>query len=593
MITELGIEYFKGFERFDTRFKQINLLVGANNSGKTSIFHALQLFWWCLDRTARETTNGITLKKTQVAEIPAIPHSSPHDLFFNQKIRMGRGPTRMRISVTTEAVDEVEFQIYSAFANNFMISGEDKELSIEQFEDLRAMRPLFIPGLVGVTVREDVARPLTVERLIREGNQSQVLRNIVNEVKKKERLDEFLEIIQPLFDVSGLEVPFDPRTDEWLTVEYEEGDNKFDLISAGSGFLQVINLIGFLLLHQPKVALIDEPDSHMHDDLQRLTFDVFRRLADEQAIQFIVSTHSSTLIDEAGLNRVLLIDNSLQAPIRLEETETASSTFADQGIDFVPSKVIEVLRTQKALFVEGKDSDYKDFLSILGQKLNPSFRMKAQRLTIFETEGLSSKWPFDAISAFERLMGVELNYVYLSDRDFLRPEDISERECRANSHVDRLFHTARRTRESYLIEPSILARLLAKKWRSANGDEPIPIDISEEGIVNFILEYAEQHSAKARSNLHIQNESYLRSDRQARTLELTQLFDQQYETPLEEGRIPLALLNSKGALASLRTHIGDEYQIHFSDREVFREFEPEEVPQDIQVVVEAISNLFS
>ena len=55
MINHLHLESFKCFSSYDVEFKQIQLLIGGNNSGKTTIFQALQVFFWCLDQTADVT----------------------------------------------------------------------------------------------------------------------------------------------------------------------------------------------------------------------------------------------------------------------------------------------------------------------------------------------------------------------------------------------------------------------------------------------------------------------------------------------------------------------------------------------------------
>jgi AAA15 family ATPase/GTPase len=44
MIKSLHIENLKGFEVYDVDFGRINLLVGGNNCGKTTIFHAMNVF---------------------------------------------------------------------------------------------------------------------------------------------------------------------------------------------------------------------------------------------------------------------------------------------------------------------------------------------------------------------------------------------------------------------------------------------------------------------------------------------------------------------------------------------------------------------
>src|SRR5206468_75168 len=126
-------------------------------------------------------------------------------------------------------------------------------------------------------------------------------------------------MVKPLFSLDGLNVPFDDTRDEWLTATYEENSCEFDFVSAGSGFLQVINLLSFLFLHTSRVALLDEPDSHMHDDLQRLTFDLLDKLSQKRDIQIVIATHSPTLIDAAGLEHVLLIDRTFKRPLQAHD----------------------------------------------------------------------------------------------------------------------------------------------------------------------------------------------------------------------------------------------------------------------------------
>jgi AAA ATPase domain/AAA domain, putative AbiEii toxin, Type IV TA system len=591
MIRQLKIQNFKGFRQFEIAFDQLNLLVGGNNSGKTTVFHALQLFFWCLEKTATEQGGHVVLRKTQVGETSAVPIFRFEDLFYQQATRAGRGPARIVLTVAADGIPDVEFEIYGAYARNFMVSGKDLQISAPEFEALRALRPVFIPGTVGITVKEDLLRPVAQERLLREGNQSQVLRNIIYRVKQKGVWDEFSQLMRPLFEIADLQIPFQEEQDEWLTVQYKENEKWYDLVSAGSGFLQLVNIFGFLFLYSPAVALIDEPDSHMHDDLQRLTFGLFERFADARKTQFVISTHSSTMIDQAGLDRVLIIDKNANKPMSPGEDELVEA-LGMRGIDFIPSKVVDALRTKKALFVEGRDSDYQKFIAILGATLDPNFAASSARLTIFQTEGLTAKWPFDAIEAFEQLIGVDLDYVYLSDRDFLLPHEVTAREQRANHTTDRLIHTARRNRESYLLDPGPLARVLEKKWAKRHPDEAVPAALTAPELASAIVEFAKEDSSNVQAALLVQKEAYLREDRNARMPELLAYFAANYTELVARGEIPYLLLDSKAALARLRQSISDDHRLQFTDREVFEEFTEAEIPDDIRRVIGRISAMF-
>lgn len=64
MLKKISIEKFKRIEKIDIDLEKINILVGANNSGKTSILQAIQ-FAIGAAQTARK--NGGVLKKSKVS----------------------------------------------------------------------------------------------------------------------------------------------------------------------------------------------------------------------------------------------------------------------------------------------------------------------------------------------------------------------------------------------------------------------------------------------------------------------------------------------------------------------------------------------
>src|SRR5437667_5803744 len=107
MIKSLRIENLKGFQEYSIDLARLNLLVGGNNSGKTTIFHALQLFFWCVDQTTDRSGASVTFKKTQVPEIGAIPYFNVRDLFHKQKARTGKRPTRIKLSLSADGIPDL------------------------------------------------------------------------------------------------------------------------------------------------------------------------------------------------------------------------------------------------------------------------------------------------------------------------------------------------------------------------------------------------------------------------------------------------------------------------------------------------------
>ena len=594
MISHLHLESFKCFSSYDVEFKQIQLLIGGNNSGKTTIFQALQVFFWCLDQTADITDAAVNLRKTQLPEVGAIPYFTVRDLFHKQRIRSAGSPTRIVVQIRTTVAPEITFKIYPAFSRNIMVDGGGTTITRTQYNSLKQLSPILIPSTIGIVPREELFRPIAQERMISEGRHNLILRNLMYRLSKTDHWEDFTKIIKPLFGIAGVSVPFDEEKDEWLTSLYRDSDGEFDFISAGSGFLQVANIIAFLFLNPTKVALLDEPDSHMHDDLQRLIFDILKEVSEKRGLQIIVSTHSPTLIDAAGYESLLLIDRSESKPLQPKDTETLIPRLSDMGLSLPPRKLMDTLRGRKVLFVEGEEADYENFLKVLGKKVLPDFPEVTRMLTVFQTEGPTMNWPFDTIKAFEKLIGTKIRYVYISDADLNTDEQLQEREKKATDGGHTIRHLSCRNRESYLIDPIILSRLLQKKWTTKNAKGGKPEFLTQQGIKSFILEHAEKDEDQVRTNLFVCQEPSLRGDAQHRTDRtklLNDFFRENYVVPLQNKEIPLRLLDSKKVLRALRTET-QAHGLSFSDRDILEEYTQDEVPEDIKKIVVDIRKMF-
>ena len=594
MISHLHLESFKCFSSYDVEFKQIQLLIGGNNSGKTTIFQALQVFFWCLDQTADITDAAVNLRKTQLPEVGAIPYFTVRDLFHKQRIRSAGSPTRIVVQIRTTVAPEITFKIYPAFSRNIMVDGGGTTITRTQYNSLKQLSPILIPSTIGIVPREELFRPIAQERMISEGRHNLILRNLMYRLSKTDHWEDFTKLIKSLFGIAGVSVPFDEEKDEWLTSLYRDSDGEFDFISAGSGFLQVANIIAFLFLNPTKVALLDEPDSHMHDDLQRLIFDILKEVSEKRGLQIIVSTHSPTLIDAAGYESLLLIDRSETKPLQPKDTETLIPRLSDMGLSLPPRKLMDTLRGRKVLFVEGEEADYENFLKVLGRKVLPDFPEVTRMLTVFQTEGPTMNWPFDTIKAFEKLIGTKIRYVYISDADLNTDEQLREREKKATEQGHTIRHLSRRNRESYLLDPIILSRLLQKKWKVKNAAVDTPELLTKQGIKAFLLENATTDEDRVRTSLLVYQEPSLRGDAQHRTdrtQERNDFFRANYVVPLQNKEIPFRLLDSKTLLRDFRT-AAQAQGLSFSDRDILNEYTKDEIPQDIKDLVSDIRNMF-
>lgn len=468
-------------------------------------------------------------------------------------------------------------------------------MSKTQFNKLMKLKPIYIPSTIGITVQEELYREIAQNRLISEGRHNQVMRNLVYRLSKTEFWNEFKELITPLFDIDDIEVPFDENSDEWLTTTYNENECKFDFISAGSGFLQVVNMLAFLLFHPSKVALIDEPDAHLHDDLQRLIFDILKRVAEKMDLQLIISTHSPTLIDAAGLESLFLIDKKEKTPLVPKNVGELIPMLTDLGLSLPPRKIMDTLKGRKVLFVEGKESDFNQFFRELGKKIEPNFFQITRQLTIFETEGPTKKWPFDTIAAFEKLLGVNIKYIYVSDCDLNTDLQIEDKISKAKNQSHTIYFLKRRNRESYLLDPVLLDMLFHKKIAEKKEKDKKKYKMSPEIISQSILEKAKEQEEIVRTTFQLYQEPYLRGpieERSKKQMEINTFFKENYSDKVEKGEIPYRLMDSKKILKAIRDDFSSKYRISFSDKEILSQYSKEDIPEDIEVIIKDIVKIF-
>lgn len=605
MINRIKIHNFKSFSEFDMKFQTFNLLVGANNSGKTTIFHALRFLFWLIERTVRTDSKVVEFGKVQTTAFRDVPSIDAKDIFYQRKVRRGKKPERVVIEAeiylkNSSGINinkEIRFEIYQAYATNFMIDGSmNKKMSIREYDCLKELRPIYVPGLAGVTTNEDLYRPIARERYISEGRHNEILRNMLYEIsKRKSDWKRFIKSLESLFKITNLEIPFDETRDEWITALYKEDGKYFlDIISAGSGFQQIIQLLAFLHLHKPKVLLLDEPDAHLHSDLQNSTLRLIKNLSQERSIQILMATHSPTFIDATPLEEILLIDKNRKEPGKFQSDAEVETELQSHGIQIVKTKLTEALKSQRVLFVENDENDYLSFLKSFGELAYEDFPIRCKDLVVISIGDGNPDWPYDAIEAFNKLVHSNVKYMYLRDKDHLTESEIQNILDRVKKNKKNWKCLHRRNRENYFIEPKVLAKVIKTKLKKM-GSGISHQGFTEKKIEEFFLKECQEKEDEERSKFMMQHERIIKgsaSERSQINTELNKDFTKKYSQQLLSGKIPHFYADGKRLIKAFRTHLQTELKISISDKEIIGGFSKADIPKDLFDVLKEVRDLY-
>ena len=216
---------------------------------------------------------------------------------------------RVEVSALLDSGDRVTATVKLDF-NRFGIAVETDDGSTDAIDRLTRLKISYLPVFSMFLPREERRLSAAIEDELARGRVNGVIRNLILELKREERHGELTEILRRSFPgLRDMQIQFDDVTDRYITVTYrEEGHAKdFDIFSGGSGFQQFLYLFGFILLRNPTVIMLDEPDVHLHGSLQAVLLDELKRLVQHDK-QVLFATHSRELITRVNPENILSLD---------------------------------------------------------------------------------------------------------------------------------------------------------------------------------------------------------------------------------------------------------------------------------------------
>ena len=344
MIRQVKLRYFKKFEEESFDLSDHVVLAGANNSGKTTLIQALNTWHFALkkwkalkyrepDKDGGESReeNGTVKSRSGVPitrkDFTSVPLRELDLLWTDAKtalqkddLRQGQKPGAKRIlAITlTGETDGKAWSLTMEFqhANSELLyakpSASDMDAIPEAAKDLNIVH---VPPFSGIGAEETgLDRPFQ-ELLIGQGKAGDVLRNLLLELYRmpdKSRWEELVQQVERIFHFRLMPPAYEGRP--FILCEYLPGIPpkrglgglpKLDISCAGSGFQQVLLLLGFFYARPSSILLLDEPDAHLHVILQKQIFDQLREAAAARKCQLVVATHSEVLLEATSPNKIV------------------------------------------------------------------------------------------------------------------------------------------------------------------------------------------------------------------------------------------------------------------------------------------------
>lgn len=474
MITDVRLSKFKQIDEAQLSLGPINVLVGGNNSGKSCILQGIHF--------------GIALAQArQIAGVNQFPPERLRycptddflDLHHGRRLQEGTS-----IDFHYEAGDQGDQDralVKLQRGRNGVVSAQSSGGALlRSIGDPRGFFSIYVPGLAGITIREEYRSDAVVSNGIARGDANLYLRNVLLRIERSEarkaRFDSYLDRVFPGVRVS---THFQETVDLWIrsTVDRDGmGARALDLV--GTGLLQAIQLIAYVSNYEPKLLLLDEPDAHLHPSNQRLLADTLTVIAESTETRIVLATHSRHLLDalsEHAQAKLFWIKAGTATP-QPEWSDIA--VLMDLG---ALDKGERFLAGEYKYLVWSEDRDTKPLSTLLEAN-----GVAEEEMLVFSYQASSKVDAAKLMAAFAERVRPGVITVVHRDRDFMSDDEVDRLRAKFSLEQTpnlRLLLTRGSDVESYFVRPDHIAMVTGRGLAEAQA---LIEDVLHQNMIEFV-----------------------------------------------------------------------------------------------------------
>lgn len=313
-LESITVNRFKAVKEATIPLDSVTILVGPNGCGKSSVLQAIH---WAA-RAASYVLPKNTKEMISFERLDYVPSSEPLSTLHNGELKSDSGSSSVEVVFahrpSGEESSQATVRIRAARNRGGITAYMDGGGAVTPYKQRFQFITTYIPGLAGLAERESILAQPTLRRQAASGDAGGVLRNILLNLRSRRqgeaddshglaRLARLNKLVGQVHPGVHVDVEFDEREDYHISAILRTddlADYSRPLETAATGVLQVVQIFAYLILFEPKVMLIDEPDAHLHPNKQERLIEALERAAPEYNTQVVLTTHSPHIVRAAS-----------------------------------------------------------------------------------------------------------------------------------------------------------------------------------------------------------------------------------------------------------------------------------------------------
>lgn len=573
---------FKAFERFTLHLRHFNILVGPNNSGKSTILAAFRVLAVALRKARSRKPElvpapqgcrlgyNIDLRGVSVAE---------ENIFFNYD---DSSPASVRFKLSNMSELLLYFpELGSCYLSTDNIGSPPRTPTT--FRKHFNCPIGFVPILGPVDHNEPLYQEEAARLALFNYTAARNFRNIWYHYP--ERFEDFRCILTQTWPGMDIERPKVDYTHDKPRLHMFCPEERIprEIFWAGFGFQVWCQMLTHLVQSCDKVLfMIDEPDIYLHADLQRQLISLLRELGPD----ILIATHSTEIITEAEADDIVIVNKKRKHARRIKHPSELAEVFATLGSNLNPI-LTQLAKTRRAVFVEGKDFQ---ILGKFARKLNYACVGNRSEFAVVPVEGFNPERARNLKKGIETTLGVKIVAAAILDRDYRSQAecDMIHESCKEFCNLVHI-HACKEI-ENFLLVPQSIDRAASRRVadKVRRGGKEVKYMPCAQAVLK---EYAEEKKTYVISQYLAYRRRFQRS-RSPATDEATanEIVLDEFESRWKEDDQKLAIVPGKGAMSRLNEHLQHGYGITVTPTGIINAMTTEEVPSEIKDLIRSLES---
>lgn len=569
MLKKIELVNYRCFEYSKMSIRDVSIIVGKNNSGKSTLVEALRMVSMATKKCSNTTYVAppkslnlpVTVKgfRLPVEDLKIDLRSVVH--FYKQEVA----------KITATFKDGIQIIVYVNKEVAFAILKDQKGILIASKNKAKEISIRLISILPQIGLIKENERLLTANTINGDLDTYLSSRHFRNEMLlyKDEFFRDFKRMAEETW--SGLRIKsleFDSNNSDYICLFIEDARFPAEIGLMGSGIQMWLQIIWFISRSKGSDTIIlDEPDVYMHPDLQIRIL----KLVTSLFPQVIIATHSIEIISNVSPRNIITIDKQDRQMRYANQLAVVQEVVDDIGSIYNLS-LTKLNSAKKCIFVEGEDVKIlQQFYNIL----HPNIISSLDTIPALPLGGFKRiSEAFGAAKLFYDSSEGHFKCYALLDRDYYTDCQIEEQQKKAIENHLILHVWNKKELENYIINPKVLFRLIRKpedKYKDFVEKYEELIDSFKEGIID-------SYTTKIQENER--NLTAGTAAKQAR-----EYVNSKWTSLTEK----IAIVPGKDLLKATNNWLKENYNISCSTKRIFSVMKAEDIDGEIVEVLEGLT----